>query len=150
MSHPGPGQGADDIRPRKARRGTVLVGAALLALLAGGIGGGVGAYVERNGGLTTLELPQSGRDAGGRAPDSVAGIAASALPSVVTLHVNGSAESGTGTGFVLDDKGHILTNNHVVAPRARTATSPSPSAAGRARRPRSSARTAATTRPSSR
>lgn len=116
MSHPGPGQGADDIRPRKARRGTVLVGAALLALLAGGIGGGVGAYVERNGGLTTLELPQSGRDAGGRAPDSVAGIAASALPSVVTLHVNGSAESGTGTGFVLDDKGHILTNNHVVAP----------------------------------
>ncbi len=116
LSHPGPGQGADDIRPRKARRGTVLVGAALLALLAGGIGGGVGAYVERNGGLTTLELPQSGRDAGGRAPDSVAGIAASALPSVVTLHVNGSAESGTGTGFVLDDKGHILTNNHVVAP----------------------------------
>ncbi|MEE1778085.1 trypsin-like peptidase domain-containing protein [Streptomyces sp. NPDC052071] len=116
LSHPGPGQGVDDVRPRKARRGTVLVGAALLALLAGGIGGGVGAYVERNGGLTTVELPQSGRDAGGRAPDSVAGIAASALPGVVTLHVNGSAESGTGTGFVLDDRGHILTNNHVVAP----------------------------------
>ncbi|MFD9745486.1 S1C family serine protease [[Kitasatospora] papulosa] len=116
LSHPGPGQGVDDVRHRKARRGTVLVGAALLALLAGGIGGGVGAYVERNGGLTTVELPQSGRDAGGRAPDSVAGIAASALPGVVTLHVNGSAESGTGTGFVLDDRGHILTNNHVVAP----------------------------------
>jgi putative serine protease PepD len=116
LSHPGPGQGVDDVRPRKARRGTVLVGAALLALLAGGIGGGVGAYVERNGGLTTVELPQSGRDAGGRAPDSVAGIAARALPGVVTLHVNGSAESGTGTGFVLDDRGHILTNNHVVAP----------------------------------
>ncbi|MDF6019006.1 trypsin-like peptidase domain-containing protein [Streptomyces sp. JH34] len=117
LSHPGPGhQGTDSARPRRARRGTVLVGAVLLALLAGGIGGGIGAYVERNGGLTTVELPQSGRGAGGRAPDSVAGIAASALPSVVTLHVNGSAESGTGTGFVLDDKGHILTNNHVVAP----------------------------------
>ncbi|MBM7437436.1 S1C family serine protease [Streptomyces sp. HB132] len=117
LTHPGPGP---DPRPRKGRRGTVLVGAALLALVAGGIGGGIGAYVERNGGLTTVELPQSGRDDGDRAPDSVAGIASSALPSVVTLHVNGSAESGTGTGFVLDDKGHILTNNHVVAPAGST------------------------------
>ncbi|MFJ4838750.1 S1C family serine protease [Streptomyces sp. NPDC088746] len=119
LSHPGPAQGPDP-RPRGSRRGSVLVGAALLALVAGGIGGGIGAYVERNGGLTTVELPQAGRDNGGRAPDSVAGIASSALPSVVTLHVNGSAESGTGTGFVLDDKGHILTNNHVVAPAGST------------------------------
>ncbi|MFJ9056707.1 trypsin-like peptidase domain-containing protein [Streptomyces sp. NPDC102409] len=117
LSHPGP---APDARPRGGRRGTVLAGAALLALVAGGIGGGIGAYVERNGGLTTVELPQAGRDDGGRAPDSVAGIASSALPSVVTLHVNGSAESGTGTGFVLDGRGHILTNNHVVAPAGST------------------------------
>ncbi|MFJ6849773.1 trypsin-like peptidase domain-containing protein [Streptomyces sp. NPDC091271] len=119
LSHPGPAEGPAP-RPRRSRRGAVLVGAALLALVAGGIGGGIGAYVERNGGLTTVELPQAGRDNGGRAPDSVAGIASSALPSVVTLHVNGSAESGTGTGFVLDDKGHILTNNHVVAPAGST------------------------------
>ncbi|WP_327115010.1 trypsin-like peptidase domain-containing protein [Streptomyces sp. NBC_01341] len=118
LSHPGPV--ADTRRPRGGRRGSLLVGAALLALVAGGIGGGIGAYVERNGGLTTVELQQADRDNGGRAPDSVAGIAASALPSVVTLHVNGSAESGTGTGFVLDDKGHILTNNHVVAPAGST------------------------------
>ncbi|MFC8591810.1 S1C family serine protease [Streptomyces atroolivaceus] len=119
LSHPGPGQGTDT-RPRRSRRGQILVGAALLALVAGGIGGGIGAYVERNGGLTTVELPQSGRDDGGRAPDSIAGIASSALPSVVTLHVSGSGESGTGTGFVLDGKGHILTNNHVVAPAGST------------------------------
>ncbi|MFI8867409.1 MULTISPECIES: S1C family serine protease [unclassified Streptomyces] len=119
LSHPGPGQGTD-APPRRGRPGSLLVGAALLALVAGGIGGGIGAYVERNGGLTTVELPQAGRDSGGRAPDSVAGIASSALPSVVTLHVNGTAESGTGTGFVLDDRGHILTNNHVVAPAGST------------------------------
>ncbi|MEV5602135.1 trypsin-like peptidase domain-containing protein [Streptomyces sp. NPDC052299] len=101
---------------RKNRRGAMLIGALLLALVAGGIGGGIGAYIERNGGLTSVELPQDERDGGGRAPDSVAGIAASALPSVVTLHVSGATESGTGTGFVLDDRGHILTNNHVVAP----------------------------------
>ncbi|MFG2535557.1 trypsin-like peptidase domain-containing protein [Streptomyces sp. NPDC048511] len=119
LSHPGPGQGTD-APPRRGRPGSLLVGAALLALVAGGIGGGIGAYVERNGGLTTVELPQAGRDSGGRAPDSVAGIASSALPSVVTLHVNGTTESGTGTGFVLDDRGHILTNNHVVAPAGST------------------------------
>jgi putative serine protease PepD len=119
LSHPGPGQGPES-RPREGRRGSLFVGAALLALVAGGIGGGIGAYVERNGGLTAVELPQYGPDSGGRAPESVAGIASSALPSVVTLHVSGSAESGTGTGFVLDGRGHILTNNHVVAPAGST------------------------------
>ncbi|MFE7134228.1 trypsin-like peptidase domain-containing protein [Streptomyces sp. NPDC057638] len=101
---------------RKSRRGAAVVGAVLLALVAGGIGGGVGAYIERNGGLDRIELDQAPKDGGGRAPDSVAGIAARALPSVVTLHVSGGAEQGTGTGFVLDRRGHILTNNHVVAP----------------------------------
>ncbi|WP_206309537.1 trypsin-like peptidase domain-containing protein [Streptomyces sp. A0642] len=114
LTQPGPPLGPDG--RRKKRRGRVLVGALLLALVAGGVGGGIGAYVERNGGLTAIELPQDERNGGGRAPDSVAGIAASALPSVVTLHVSGTSESGTGTGFVLDDRGHILTNNHVVAP----------------------------------
>ncbi|MFJ9678670.1 trypsin-like peptidase domain-containing protein [Streptomyces sp. NPDC101194] len=115
LTNPGPPLGADNGR-KKSRRGSLLIGAVLLALVAGGIGGGIGSYVERNGGLTRVELPQAGRNSGGRAPDSVAGIAASALPSVVTLHVSGTTESGTGTGFVLDNRGHILTNNHVVAP----------------------------------
>ncbi|MGW1652845.1 trypsin-like peptidase domain-containing protein [Streptomyces atratus] len=115
LTNPGPPLGADGGR-KKNRRGSLLVGAVLLALVAGGIGGGIGAYIERNGGLTQVELPQTGHNSGGRAPDSVAGIASSALPSVVTLHVSGTTESGTGTGFVLDKSGHILTNNHVVAP----------------------------------
>ncbi|WP_329463212.1 S1C family serine protease [Streptomyces sp. NBC_01431] len=101
---------------KKRRRGALLAGAVLLALVAGCIGGGVGAYIERNGGITSVHLPQADKEPQGRAPDSVAGIAASALPSVVTLHVTGATESGTGTGFVLDNAGHILTNNHVVEP----------------------------------
>ncbi|CAM5262269.1 trypsin-like peptidase domain-containing protein [Streptomyces violaceorubidus] len=107
-------------REPKRRRGTTakaLVGGALLiALVSGGIGGAVGAHLERNGGVGTVELPQAGPEAADRDPDSVAGIAARALPSVVTLHVSGSEAAGTGTGFVLDDRGHILTNNHVVEP----------------------------------
>ncbi|MFF4545417.1 S1C family serine protease [Streptomyces sp. NPDC001406] len=100
---------------RRKRATRALVGGALvLALVSGGVGGAVGAYLERNGGVGDIQLPQSGKVAAGRAPDSVAGIAARALPSVVTLHVTGSNEQGTGTGFVLDTRGHILTNNHVV------------------------------------
>ncbi|MFF9207305.1 MULTISPECIES: trypsin-like peptidase domain-containing protein [unclassified Streptomyces] len=123
---PAPGQGplqqtgaaVDTVqqRRRRQRRGAVVFVVAL-ALVSGAIGGVVGAYLERNGGLgTSVELPQAGDEPAGRAPDSVAGIAARALPSVVTLHVTGTEESGTGTGFVLDTRGHILTNNHVVEP----------------------------------
>ncbi|WP_435056342.1 S1C family serine protease [Streptomyces venezuelae] len=85
------------------------------ALLAGGIGGYLGVLAERQSN-TRLELPQAAAAADhGRAPESVAGIAATALPGVVTLHVRGTKGSGTGTGFVLDQQGHILTNSHVVA-----------------------------------
>ncbi|MEU8889737.1 trypsin-like peptidase domain-containing protein [Streptomyces sp. NPDC048442] len=109
---------------KKRRRGGLFVGALVIALLAGGVGGGVGAYIERNNGITggSVRLPQADKAPRDRAPDTVAGIAASALPSVVTFHVSGKSAKGTGTGFVLDDKGHILTNNHVVEPAGTSGT----------------------------
>ncbi|MGW1215884.1 trypsin-like peptidase domain-containing protein [Streptomyces sp. NPDC002499] len=111
------GAAIDGVASRRRRLRRALVGGAVaLALLSGGVGGAIGAYLERNGGVGGVQLPQAGKEPVGRAADSVAGIAARALPSVVTLHVTGSEESGTGTGFVLDDLGHILTNNHVVEP----------------------------------
>ncbi|WP_284575722.1 trypsin-like peptidase domain-containing protein [Streptomyces sp. 2P-4] len=85
-----------------------------IALLAGGTGGWLGVLAERRS-STRLELQQAAAENRDRAPDSVAGIAAAALPGVVTLHVRGSGSGGTGTGFVLDGQGHILTNHHVVA-----------------------------------
>ncbi|MFJ2257919.1 trypsin-like peptidase domain-containing protein [Streptomyces sp. NPDC087844] len=115
LQHHGAAAEAPDGRRKRTGRALVL-GAVLLALVSGGVGGAVGAYLERTGGIDDVELPQAGVEAKGRAPDSVAGIAASALPSVVTLHVSGSEAQGTGTGFVLDRRGHILTNNHVVEP----------------------------------
>ncbi|MFD3665830.1 trypsin-like peptidase domain-containing protein [Streptomyces sp. NPDC058659] len=108
------GGGVAPAPAKKSRKGLALAGALVFALVTGVIGGGIGAYVERNGGLTTVELPQADGGDTDRAPESVAGIAAGALPGVVTLHVSGGGSSGTGTGFVLDAKGHILTNNHVV------------------------------------
>ncbi|MFF3515540.1 S1C family serine protease [Streptomyces sp. NPDC002573] len=103
-------------RRRRPRRGLVL-GAVAIALVSGGVGGVVGVALERDGDLVgDVRLPQAGKEPVGRAPDSVAGIAARALPSVVTLHVKGDGSEDTGTGFVLDARGHVLTNNHVVQP----------------------------------
>ncbi|MER8012889.1 trypsin-like peptidase domain-containing protein [Streptomyces griseoluteus] len=110
-----PGAPATDVRrqwPGWRRLLGVLLG---VTLLAAGIGGFLGAWVQREA-TTTVRLPRAGAVPDGRERDSVAGIAARALPGVVTLHVRGGEEGGTGTGFVLDGRGHILTNDHVVAP----------------------------------
>ncbi|MET8946232.1 trypsin-like peptidase domain-containing protein [Streptomyces sp. NPDC004542] len=113
------GAAVPTVRQRRGRARRLLAGGALaLALVSGGVGGVVGAYLEREGGTGTVRLPQAGKEPAGRPADSVAGIAARALPSVVTLHVKGGDEQDTGTGFVLDTRGHILTNNHVVRPAA--------------------------------
>ncbi|MEU5519467.1 trypsin-like peptidase domain-containing protein [Streptomyces sp. NPDC047860] len=109
----------DGTRRRGRARRVIVGGALLLALVSGGIGGIVGAYLERNGGVGTVTLPQAEKETTGRDPGSVAGIAARALPSVVTLHVSGAGSAGTGTGFVLDERGHILTNDHVVEPAGK-------------------------------
>ncbi|MFE8952137.1 S1C family serine protease [Streptomyces althioticus] len=110
----------EDVRRRRGRRRRALVGGALvIALVSGVVGGVVGVQLERNGGVGAVELPQAGVEAPDRDPDSVAGIAAQALPSVVTLHVSGGGKAGTGTGFVLDDRGHILTNDHVIQPAGK-------------------------------
>ncbi|MER7875285.1 trypsin-like peptidase domain-containing protein [Streptomyces solisilvae] len=104
-------------RKTVSRRGAWLA-VLLIALVAGCVGGGIGAYVERDSvsGGVDVKLPQAPVEKEARSPGSVAGIAARSLPGVVTIHVRGSSEEGTGTGFVLDKRGHILTNNHVVQP----------------------------------
>jgi putative serine protease PepD len=100
---------------RKGKRGRLFAGAVVLAVTSGLVGGLVGTYLERDGVSGQIELPQAPPDKDARrAPGSVAGIAEQALPGVVTLHVGGRDGGATGTGFVLDKRGHILTNNHVI------------------------------------
>ncbi|QEV18992.1 S1C family serine protease [Streptomyces alboniger] len=104
------------------RRGGLVAGMLAAALIAGGVGGGVGYWAaERNDndtGSTTVSAADTPADLK-REPGSVAKIANDALPSVVTIEAqSGSGEGGTGTGFVYDKQGHILTNNHVVASAA--------------------------------
>ncbi|MFF1355848.1 S1C family serine protease [Streptomyces sp. NPDC058297] len=105
------------------RRGGLLAAVVAAALIAGGVGGGIGYWAaERNddggSGSTTVSASDNPADFK-RDASSVAGIAANALPSTVTIEAEGSdGEGGTGSGFVYDTQGHILTNNHVVASAA--------------------------------
>lgn len=114
-SEPGPS--------RKRRAGGLVAAVAVAALVAGGVGGALGYWAadsndSGSAGSTTVAASNSPKDFK-REPGTVAGVAASALPSVVTIDAqSGDGEGGTGTGFVYDKEGHILTNNHVVASAA--------------------------------
>ncbi|XUZ97039.1 S1C family serine protease [Streptomyces araujoniae] len=110
----------------KRGAGGLIAAVAVAALVAGGIGGALGFWAaDRNdngssGSSTTVSASDSPRDLK-RPAGTVAGVAAKALPSVVTIDAQGGdGEGGTGTGFVYDKEGHILTNNHVVASAAES------------------------------
>ncbi|KOG60636.1 MULTISPECIES: S1C family serine protease [Streptomyces] len=105
-------------KPRGGRGG--LVAAVLVAaLVAGGLGGGLGYTLAKDrddSGSTTVSASDSGATQVKRAPGTIANVAARALPSTVTIEAESTnGEGGTGTGFVFDTQGHIVTNNHVVA-----------------------------------
>uniref|UniRef100_A0AAU3GW60 Trypsin-like peptidase domain-containing protein n=1 Tax=Streptomyces sp. NBC_01401 TaxID=2903854 RepID=A0AAU3GW60_9ACTN len=110
-------------RPRGRRAGGLIAAVAVAALVAGGIGGALGYWAadsndSGSSGSTTVAASNSPKDFK-REAGTVAGVAQSALPSVVTIDAqSGDGEGGTGTGFVYDKEGHILTNNHVVASAA--------------------------------
>ncbi|MGX1301976.1 putative serine protease PepD [Streptomyces albogriseolus] len=105
--------------PKNGRgRGGLVAAVLVAALVAGGLGGGLGYTLARendSGGSTTVSSATSGGNVK-RDPGTVAAVAAAALPSTVTIEAaSSSGEGGTGTGFVFDKQGHIVTNNHVVA-----------------------------------
>ena len=60
----------------------------------------------------------AGPVAGGPEQSPVIAVAEKVLPSVVSLAVKGADSEVTGSGFVYDDEGHVVTNNHVIEPAA--------------------------------
>ncbi len=101
--------------------GTVLI-AALVAAVVGSFAGLAGYVIGRSVDAAddtvpapTLQVMQSGT--GSTVPlvdGSIADIAASTLPAVVSIIADGKTESGSGSGFVIRPNGYLLTNNHVV------------------------------------
>jgi len=91
------------------------------ALLMAGIAGLVGALfgASSSGSLFGHEIKLTSVSTSiERPPGSVADIAQRVLPSVVSISARGARGGGTGTGFVIDSTGFILTNNHVIADAA--------------------------------
>ncbi|MFZ4275642.1 S1C family serine protease [Streptomyces arboris] len=121
-----PSHGSYHGNGKRRGAGGLVAAVAVAALVAGGIGGALGYWAaDRNdngssGSSTTVSASDTPRDLK-RPAGTVAGVAAKALPSVVTIDAQGGdGEGGTGTGFVYDKEGHILTNNHVVASAAES------------------------------
>ncbi|MDT7572709.1 MAG: putative serine protease PepD [Actinomycetota bacterium] len=106
--------------PAPKRAGLLAaVGTSLaVALIAGGTAGYVAGRQADDGTLTdpsaSLGTGSSTSSSLNRAPESVAGIAARVLQSVVSVSVKSPSGSGTGSGVVIRSDGYILTNNHVV------------------------------------
>lgn len=97
------------------RRSHIPLGSAvILAVVAGLVGGAVG---ELSGGGSVLGHRVNLVSVSSvieRQPNSVAGIAQRVLPSVVSISTQTETGSDTGSGFVIESSGYILTNNHVV------------------------------------
>ena len=112
----GYGSGPTIALPPKAGRGKLVVAAVVLALVAGGVGGGVATLIDgrgSNGVVNALSQPvntQPTANTGG----TVVQVASKVLPSVVQIQVVVGQSGGEGSGIVLSSDGEILTNNHVV------------------------------------
>ncbi|WP_162602492.1 S1C family serine protease [Nocardioides daejeonensis] len=114
------------------RRGPGLAAVAFLALLLGLVGGGLASvgydyWQDQNddpgrnrdglAGVDLVDLPPLKADNG-----SVAAVAQELLPSTVQIIADYQGEEGgaTGSGFLLDKQGHVVTNNHVIEDAAKS------------------------------
>ena len=119
-----PGHSSAVANKRKPAFGVGTLVASMLA--AGLVGGGVVA-----GSNALWDNPAPAASTGGQSStvivnnkddvNVITAAAAKASPSVVTIKATSGNEGGTGSGIILDDQGHILTNTHVVTLDGATA-----------------------------
>lgn len=124
-----PGQPAPQPLTERAARvpGWLLPLVAAIALLLGVVGGAIGGVVAtrdvagRAGTTPTLQVPP--RTAAPLPADnnSIPAVAAKVLPSTVQIvaEFEGKDNGATGSGWVYDNRGHIVTNNHVIEAAAK-------------------------------
>jgi len=91
--------------------------AILIALVVGVVGGAFGASSSGSLFGRSVNLVKT-TSAVERPAGSVAEIAQRVLPSVVSIEAQTGRGGSTGSGFIIDSRGYILTNNHVIASSA--------------------------------
>ena len=101
--------------PKKQSKANLV----LIAVLAGSVGGVLGVNASGGDIFHRVQLVSSTSTIE-RAPDSVAGIAQRVLPSVVSISTRTFNGGATGSGFIIDSNGYILTNNHVISEAAQS------------------------------
>jgi len=120
--HPFGAPAATQVTPERRRRTSPapLVAALVVGALVGGASGaGVTALALNSDGdrSTVSSTGTSPTTINVNDPDDatrVTAAIATAQPSTVTVYVSAGQSGGSGSGVVLDDEGHILTNSHVV------------------------------------
>jgi S1-C subfamily serine protease len=102
--------------PGGPSRRAVLAGLAGLAVVAvsAGTGAAAGHLAGDSDPSAESAAPGAPRAAGG-VPADLVGAAARALPGVVSVRVRDGGRAASGSGFAIDGRGHVVTNNHVVA-----------------------------------
>lgn len=97
-------------------KGRGLASAVIAAALVGALAGGGVAYQVASNQDSTTRTPTVTRERAATVapPGSVAAIVETVRPSVVAISTRGFGQRGAATGIILDPRGHILTNAHVV------------------------------------
>ena len=112
-SQPVGGAGTATTPKRKFSAGALVAGMVLAGLIGAGTAVGTGALAENNGvsaaGNSSPVIVNNTESV-----NQITGATHKASPSVVTISASAGGRAGTGSGVILDDQGHILTNTHVV------------------------------------
>ena len=123
---------AQEADKKRARTLGVFVTAALLVggLLGGTAGGAFAIWNLSSRGLVSpgIQAPQTITVNAPADASEITAVAATAMPSVVTIEVAGAQGAGSGSGVIISPDGHVMTNAHVVSsgsqePAVRVTTS---------------------------